>query len=189
MTIASAFNEIAVAQGGTASKSGTITGALDALTDALAGSDQPAPQTIEQGVRMLGEHIGGGGGGAALVGLSVFDTGLEQVLSTSYGSFTANDVEIELAPGYNTEHQVAGLFGTVPAGAAIAYTLPDGKTFDFEEDAPYVGFWAEGSNVEDMLNSSSIWSGISPMQDPDQTPAFNTGALPAMLFVCVKTQV
>ena len=35
-------------------------GALDALTDALAGSDQPAPQTIEQGVRMLGEHIGGG---------------------------------------------------------------------------------------------------------------------------------
>lgn len=62
MTIAAAFNDIAVAQGGTASKSGTITGALDALTDALAGSDQPAPQTIEQGVRMLGEHIGGGGG-------------------------------------------------------------------------------------------------------------------------------
>lgn len=62
MTIAKAFNDIAVAQGGTASKSGTITGALDALTDALAGSDQPAPQTIEQGVRMLGEHIGGGGG-------------------------------------------------------------------------------------------------------------------------------
>lgn len=66
MTIASAFNDIAVAQGGTASKSGTITGALDALTDALAGSDQPAPQTIEQGVRMLGEHIGGGGGGGEI---------------------------------------------------------------------------------------------------------------------------
>lgn len=66
MTIASAFNEIAVAQGGTADNSGTIAGAVDALTDALAGSDQPAPQTIEQGVRMLGEHIGGGGGGVAV---------------------------------------------------------------------------------------------------------------------------
>ena len=63
MTIASASNEIAVANGGTADNSGTIAGAVDALTDALAGSDQPAPQTIEQGVRMLGEHIGGGGGG------------------------------------------------------------------------------------------------------------------------------
>ena len=60
MTIASAFNEIAVAQGGTASTSGTIAGAIDALNDALAGSDQPAAQTIEAAVRLLGNHIGGG---------------------------------------------------------------------------------------------------------------------------------
>ena len=63
MTIASAFNDIAVAQGGTASKSGAITAAIDALNDALAGSDQPQAKTIEQAVRLLGEHIGGGGGG------------------------------------------------------------------------------------------------------------------------------
>lgn len=63
MTIASAFNEIAVAQGGTAAKSGAITAAIDALNDALAGSDQPQAKTIEQAVRLLGEHIGGGGGG------------------------------------------------------------------------------------------------------------------------------
>ena len=62
MTIAQAFNDIAVAQGGTASKSGTIAGAIDALNDALAGSDQSAAQSIEQAVRLLGEHIGGGGG-------------------------------------------------------------------------------------------------------------------------------
>ncbi len=62
MTIASAFNDIAVAQGGTAAKSGTITAAIDALNDALAGSDQPTAKTIEQAVRLLGEHIGGGGG-------------------------------------------------------------------------------------------------------------------------------
>lgn len=60
MTIASAFNDIAVAQGGTA-KSGTISGAIDALNDALAGSDQQAASTIEGAVRLLGEHIGGGG--------------------------------------------------------------------------------------------------------------------------------
>lgn len=62
MTIAQAFNEIAVAQGGTASKSGTIAGAIDALNDALAGSDQQAAQTIEDAVRLLGQNIGGGGG-------------------------------------------------------------------------------------------------------------------------------
>ncbi len=63
MTIAQAFNEIAVAQGGTASKSGSITGAIDALNDALAGSDQAPAQTIEDAVRLLGQNIGGGGGG------------------------------------------------------------------------------------------------------------------------------
>lgn len=62
MTIAQAFNEIAVAQGGTAAKSGAITAAIDALNDALAGSDQQQAKTIEQAVRLLGEHIGGGGG-------------------------------------------------------------------------------------------------------------------------------
>ena len=60
MTIASAFNEIAVAQGGTADKTGTITGAVDALNDALAGSDQAQGRTIEDAVRLLGQHIGGG---------------------------------------------------------------------------------------------------------------------------------
>ena len=62
MTIASAFNDIAVAQGGTANKSGTIAGAIDALSDALAGSDVKSPQTIEGAVRMMGEHISSGGG-------------------------------------------------------------------------------------------------------------------------------
>lgn len=64
MTIANAFNEIAVAQGGTASTSGTIAGAIDALNDALAGSDQDAAATIEDAVRLLGQHISSGGGGA-----------------------------------------------------------------------------------------------------------------------------
>jgi ABC-type transport system substrate-binding protein len=65
MTIAQAFNEITTAQGGTPSKGGTIAGAIDALNDTLAGSDQQPAQTIEGAIRLLGEHIntGGGGGG------------------------------------------------------------------------------------------------------------------------------
>lgn len=42
-TIAQAFNAITVAQGGTP-KGGTIVDAIDALTDTLAGSDQPKPR-------------------------------------------------------------------------------------------------------------------------------------------------
>jgi hypothetical protein len=59
MTIAQAFNEITVAHGGTPNNGGTITGAIDALNDALAGSDQAQGRTIEDAVRLLGQHIGG----------------------------------------------------------------------------------------------------------------------------------
>ena len=60
MTIASAFNDITVKLGGTPSTSGTVASAIDALNDVLAGSDQPAAQTIEGAVALLGEHISGG---------------------------------------------------------------------------------------------------------------------------------
>lgn len=70
MSIASAFNEIAVAQGGAASKTGSIAGAIDALNDALAGSDQQGAETIEDAVRLLGNHIGGGGGGVTFGNLA-----------------------------------------------------------------------------------------------------------------------
>lgn len=70
MTIADAFNDIAVKQGGQADKSGTIAGAVDALTDALAGSDVAQGATIEDGVRVLGEYISGGGGGGSFGALN-----------------------------------------------------------------------------------------------------------------------
>ena len=63
MTIHGAFNDIAENLGGTADTSGTIVGAIDALNDVLAGSDQEPAQTIEGAVRLLGQHIGGGGFG------------------------------------------------------------------------------------------------------------------------------
>ena len=62
MTIQAAFNEITKDLGGTPSTDGTIAGAIDALNDTLAGSDQDRGNSIEDAVRLLGEHIGGGGG-------------------------------------------------------------------------------------------------------------------------------
>lgn len=109
MTIASAFNEIAVAQGGTADNSGTIAGAVDALTDALAGSDVAQGATIEDGVRVLGEYIGGGGGSIGSVIYGAFDKsaaapivgGAEPEESFDIGStlFDANDVVFEVDGG------------------------------------------------------------------------------------------
>ena len=53
MTIADELNSIAVAQGGTASTDGTISGAIDALNDALAGSDQERAKSIEAAIALL----------------------------------------------------------------------------------------------------------------------------------------
>lgn len=74
MTIASKLNAMAVANGGTADKSGTITGALDALNDALAGSDyQTDKSTIETALDGLGANIGGGSQRGILIGVSAWD--------------------------------------------------------------------------------------------------------------------
>lgn len=132
MTIASAFNEIAVAQGGTASKSGTITSALDALTDALAGSDQPAPQTIEQGVRMLGEHIGGGGGGADLgekvivkAGKTVEDFSFDLWIGDKFAASMSTDMGgVAAAAGVSLYISAAsGRSGTYKIGSAAPQNL------------------------------------------------------------------
>lgn len=149
MTIASAFNEIAVAQGGTADNSGTIAGAVDALTDALAGSDQPAPQTIEQGVRMLGEHIGGGGNLAIATGtFTPSSAGAVETFTTDYnGSGYPVFGAIYVVGGYdnagneqnrewimNTAKNAIGLFTfskmsqyTQPQYTG-SYPMPDGVT-------------------------------------------------------------
>lgn len=147
MTIAKAFNDIAVAQGGTASKSGTITGALDALTDALAGSDQPAPQTIEQGVRMLGEHIGGGGsvdlGAKVLVkaGETVEDFGFELFIGNTFAASMGTNIGgvaaaagtslyISAAPGKSGTYQIGSaapqdlVFKTIGDAGYLTFTIP-----------------------------------------------------------------
>lgn len=110
MTIASAFNDIAVAQGGTAAKSGAITAAIDALNDALAGSDQPQAKTIEQAVRLLGEHIGGGGGGGAVKCYIINDDDWETPLNTA-------DVSVEDGNGASISVSTDELTVEGPMGA------------------------------------------------------------------------
>lgn len=91
MTIADAFNEITIAQGGTPNYSGTIAAAIDSLNDTLAGSDQPAETTIEGAVRLLGQHIGGGGG-----------YGYDIVITANMFTFTSSTV-FTLVEGTSTD--------------------------------------------------------------------------------------
>lgn len=120
MTIAQAFNEIAVAQGGTASTSGTIAVAIDALNDALAGSDQQAAQTIEDAVRLLGQNIGGGGGSSFG---SLQYVALEYDLPTVDGEpYGAADIYSISSGGTVLSQGMAGILAPVAAGlTAVSY--------------------------------------------------------------------
>ena len=65
MSVVKAFNDITVSLGGTADTSNTLTGAIDALTDALAGEDVKSPKTVEGAIKLLGEYVGNGEGGSS----------------------------------------------------------------------------------------------------------------------------
>lgn len=99
MTIASAFNEITENLGGTPSTSGTIAGAIDALNDTLAGSDQQAAMTIEGAIRLLGENIGGGGGGGTyrVVLVELDGQTPKAITSASVSDWEQNEVSVETA--------------------------------------------------------------------------------------------
>ena len=135
MTIASAFNEIAVAQGGTAAKSGAITAAIDALNDALAGSDQPQAKTIEQAVRLLGEHIGGGGGslGAPIV-FGVSTEGGDPVMAEYRIGIGESVAAMTFAP------EMVGAAGGSSVDIVIAELGGDPVTGNEEVTAEFIGW-------------------------------------------------
>ena len=124
MTIANAFNEIAVTQGGTASTSGTIAGAIDALNDALAGSDQDAASTIEDAVRLLGQHIssGGGGGGSQEYTITCYASDYETVISSKLYPAVWNSGSMS----YDADTS-GGALSKASAGAVIMWTGEDEK--------------------------------------------------------------
>lgn len=133
MTIASAFNEIAVAQGGTANTSGTIAGAIDALNDALAGSDQAAASTIEGAVRLLGSHIsagGGGGGGEAQTATLLvleYDSSTQEAMPNNPGTIRYSGTYdiIEPSGEYTDEYGTYRKYD-IAAGTNVLYFPPSG---------------------------------------------------------------
>lgn len=144
MTIASAFNDIAVAQGGTAAKSGAITAAIDALNDALAGSDQPTAKTIEQAVRLLGEHIGGGGGGVSLGNMVMFgvsDGNGDSIMAEYRVGIGASQAVMTLAPemvgaagGTSVDIVIMEIGGDpVTGGETVSAEFMDGESSTFTD--------------------------------------------------------
>lgn len=117
MTIASAINAITADKGGTPNKGGSIAGAIDALNDALAGSDQPASMTIEAAINKLGENIGSGVTYGYLKPVQVTYDGTP---SSADGALVTNETTIEngdIICGLATDED--GLF-SIAAGAVLA---------------------------------------------------------------------
>lgn len=141
MTIASAFNDIAVAQGGTASKNGTISGAIDALNDALAGSDQQQASTIEGAVRLLGQHIGGGGGDASTATVTYSLTGGKSELYVE-AAVAAEDESGKYSNSSFQSEEASGSFTVLLFGgkalAAFAESLVTVVSGDAESDGSVV---------------------------------------------------
>lgn len=154
MTIASAFNEIAVAQGGTAAKSGAITAAIDALNDALAGSDQPQAKTIEQAVLLLGEHIGGGGGGSH----KVYLVQQSQGSMVSSLDLSVKDWNNQAVSVYETE--IEGPEGPMTVGC---FDSTDGVQYQIERTSqPYITgaecvTYPGGSSINCMYDTGIVF--------------------------------
>lgn len=156
MTIASAFNEIAAAHGGTASNNGTISGAIDALNDALAGSDQPAAQTIEGAVRLLGDHIGGGGGGEEAHLYLLF----KDAESAASKTWHIEQNGHALAEGEMFEF--GGSFYVVPVEGAVAgnvkYVANEGETIDYNDYTAWQKLYYEYPFVDDQPDPLLDWN-------------------------------
>lgn len=145
MTIAQEFNKLAVAHGGTADSSGTIAGAIDALNDALAGSDQPAAQTIEEAVKRLGEHIGGGSVSGTIEitengeGIDVAQYAYADVNVSGGGGGTAKFAVTEINASDDSQYQHAGkltVYGTQTELQPIGSFEDNGYTYRlYEADA------------------------------------------------------
>lgn len=152
MTIASAFNELAVANGGTADSSGTIAGAIDALTDALAGSDIPEGRTIEDNVKILGEHLSGGGGETVEFAVGVTADNGTSWLTSNYGTVTANGEALAAKDTIASGATTVMLF-EASAGALIEVLPPDDYGITEEGTYSYIDYNA----------SKAAWIAENPM--------------------------
>lgn len=114
MSIVKTFNDITVSLGGTADTSNTLTGAIDALTDALAGEDVESPKTVEGAIKLLGEYVGKGEGGSSSPSATQWayidsrefplqGNGNPQYHLTAFWAYPGEDDENDLSCGCGTD--------------------------------------------------------------------------------------
>jgi hypothetical protein len=143
MTIADAFNDITVANGGTPDTSGTIAGAIDKLADTLAGEDLPERATIEESVAVLGQYIAGGG---------------EPRTYTLYTSGTGVGINGGEVQSYSQENP-----GTVSTGDVLTINNPTGFVWycNSYEDAQVGNFVRQDSSTSSYtvksVNASVVY--------------------------------
>ena len=121
----------------------TIASAIDYLNDKLAGSDQPAEQTIEASIMRLADTIGdggsegGSGGGGGLVVTCVYSYGGSIVTNLSHSY-----AEIKAACSAHEPIQLVGMDGA-SHGMAFWYHLNDFvfDGYDYELDEEIVGYF------------------------------------------------
>lgn len=169
MTIVQALNEIAVAQGGTASKGGSIAEAIDALNDALAGSDQDAASTIEGAIRLLGQHIGSGGGEATTevylwnltedeTLIQVAPAGVKYLSGYSGGDQVWTVAQAEAITGELSGIPVKGVKATVPTGAVLDVTFDGSYT-----TSSAITFYSD-STLDFNVGNVSGMVGLAPIE-------------------------
>lgn len=132
MSLVKTINDITVSLGGTASKSNTLTGALDALIDTLAGEDVDVPKNFEGAFKLLGEHIGTGGeGGSNMFKLHVIDANYVsgETDTPSYPVIMVDDTPLEL-----TDETVSIEEYSIESKCCM---VPEGSIFSTETDPAY----------------------------------------------------
>lgn len=173
MTIASAFNDIAAAQGGTVSENGSIASAIDALNDALAGSDQPAASTIEGAVRLLGQHIGSGGGdgGGATVGnivaFGIVNEGTPTNGSEVFNRTTDGPLFLSLGghPLWEFEQDGYPVYLTTESGIAAGIEVSTyGGGASSQSATPVCGVCVY--ELDDGDGGSTVYKNVTPVDTP-----------------------
>lgn len=136
MTIASAIDDVIIDQGGTPDPTDTIADSLVNLAGVLAGETIDKTETIEGAVKILGEHIGGGGGASvgnitylfyssdAAPEVGEFDWDI-------YGMLQTYDLKIGNAPLANGQIPTTN----VAAGVTLDFQINNGYSCEFYDCA------------------------------------------------------
>lgn len=141
----------------------TVTGALDALADALAGSDVDGGRTIAEAVAAVGENIGGGGGGlpnCQLI-LAPYESSIE--LSTLEVGVVNDSDEMTITGAdflpYTDEEGYYIYDGTIPAGSCV-YIMDSSEEYAYYQLGCIVNFLdSEGNPSDTRMYETGVAAG------------------------------